>query len=123
MKRVALVLAFIAIAAFLVIGSLSNTAQAAPPTLDTGVKNRPGSPSELALPAAPNVVLVDQYSSILNNYIVSANRTDNPIASAEAADDFVVDVDVIVARATHVCEQRREIVTVEEAGGGGQTAR
>src|SRR6476469_841980 len=87
MKRVALALAFIAIAASLLIGSLSNTVQAAHPNLDTGGRAQ----SEHAeQPAAPNVVLVDQYSSILNNYIVSANRTDNPIASAEAADDFVV---------------------------------
>jgi hypothetical protein len=112
MKRVALGLAIIVIAAFLVLSSLSNTVQAARPNLDTGgvmparsdsrqasdplpavVKSQSGSPAnpaKLALPAAPNVVLLDQYNSPLNNYIVSANRTDNPIASAEAADDFVV---------------------------------
>jgi hypothetical protein len=109
MKRVAIVLAFIVIAAFLVIDSLSSTVQAARPNLDTEgvkparpdsrqasdllaavVKSHSGSPAKLALPAAPNVVLLDQYNSPLNNYIVSANRTDNPIASAEAADDFVV---------------------------------
>ena len=148
MKRVALVLAFIVIAAFLVIGSLSNTVQAARPNLDMGgrgqpeqaeqpggatstatatcvpfvriasaqnpvivnggvkparpdswqasdplpavVKSQSGSPAKLALPAAPNVVLLDQYNNDLGNGIVSANRTDSPTFSAEAADDFVV---------------------------------
>ena len=90
MKRVALVLAFIAIAAFLVIGSLSNTVQAGRPNLDTGGRGQPEQAEQAEQPAAPNVVLIDQYNSPLNNYIVSANRTDNPIASAEAADDFVV---------------------------------
>src|SRR5688500_15567977 len=91
MKRVALVLAFIVIAAFLVIGSLSNpgtlTVQAAHPNLDTEGRGQPGRAEQ---PAAPNVVLLDQYSNPLNNYIVSANRTDNPPFSAEAADDFVI---------------------------------
>ena len=87
MKRVALVLAFIAIAAFLVVGSLSNTVQAARPNLDTGGR---GQPEQAEQPAAPNVVLIDQYSSDLGNGIVSANRTDSPTFSAEAADDFVV---------------------------------
>jgi hypothetical protein len=108
MKRVALVTAFFLIAAFLVIDSLANTVQAAHPKLDTGGRGQPeqvgrssdplpavirgesGSLAKLALPAAPNVVLLDQYNSPLNNYIVSANRTDNPPFSAEAADDFVV---------------------------------
>src|SRR4051812_245556 len=131
MKRVALVLAFIVLAAFLVIGSLSNTVQAAPATsdiagrgqpeqaeqpggatstaistatgtatatcvpfvriasaqnpvlVDGGVKpapldssqasdplpavvqSQPGSPAKLPLPAAPNVVLLDQYDNDL----------------------------------------------------------
>ncbi|HKP53993.1 MAG TPA: S-layer homology domain-containing protein [Chloroflexia bacterium] len=148
MKRVALGLTLIVVAAFLVIGSLSNTVQAARPNLDTGgrgqpeqaeqpggatstatatcvpfvriasaqnpvivdggvkparsesrqasdplpavVKSQSGSPAKLALPAAPNVVLLDQYNNDLGNGIVSANRTDNPTFSAEAADDFVV---------------------------------
>jgi hypothetical protein len=87
MKRLTLVLAFIIIAAFLVIGSLSNTVQAARPNLDTGGR---GQPEQAEQQAAPNVLLLDQYNSPLNNYIVSANRTDNPTFSAEAADDFVV---------------------------------
>jgi hypothetical protein len=130
MKHVALVLAFIVIAAFLVIGSLSNTVQAARPNLDTGGRGQPeqaaqpggGTSTAIstatgtatatcvpfvriasaqnpviadggvkpALPAAPNVVLLDQYSNDLGNGIVSANRTDSPTFSAEAADDFVV---------------------------------
>ena len=88
MKRVALVLAFIVIAAFLVIGgNLSNTVQAARPNLDTGGR---GQPEQAERQAAPNVLLLDQYNTPLNNYIVSANRTDNPNFSAQAADDFVV---------------------------------
>ena len=150
MKRVALVLAFIVTATFLVLGSLSNTVQASrlnlgtvgrgqpeqaerpegatstpistatcvpfvcvasaqnPVIVDGGVKparpdskqataslpavvkSRSGSPAKLVLPAAPNVVLLDQYDNDLGNGIVSANRTDSPTFSAEAADDFVV---------------------------------
>jgi hypothetical protein len=93
MKRFALVLAFIAIAAFLVIGSLANPVHAARPTLDTGGGGEPeqsGAPAESAHPAAPNVVLVDQYNNDLGNGIVSANRTDSPPLSGEAADDFIV---------------------------------
>ena len=90
MKRVALVLAFIVIAAFLVIGSLSNTVQAAHPNLDTRGRGQPEQAEQAAAPAAPNVVLLDQYNNDLGNGIVSANRTDSPTFSAEAADDFVV---------------------------------
>ena len=42
------------------------------------------------MPTFPQVVLYDQYDNDLNNGIVSANRTDNPPLSAEAADNFVV---------------------------------
>ncbi len=44
----------------------------------------------LRMPTFPQVVLYDQYDNDLNNGIVSANRTDNPPLSAEAADNFVV---------------------------------
>ena len=50
-----------------------------------------GQPAKaLPAPAAPDVVLYDQYDNDFNNGIVSANRTDNPALSAQAADDFVV---------------------------------
>jgi hypothetical protein len=44
----------------------------------------------LRMPVYPHVVLYDQYDNDLNNGIVSANRTDSPPLSAEAADNFVV---------------------------------
>ena len=53
------------------------------PTGGTAIKN-------LRMPAYPQVVLYDQYDNDLNNGIVSANRTDSPPLSAEAADNFVV---------------------------------
>jgi len=44
----------------------------------------------LPMPKLPQVVLYDQYDNDLNNGIVSADRTDDPSLSAEAADNFVV---------------------------------
>src|SRR6266478_3447017 len=44
----------------------------------------------LRMPVYPQVVLYDQYDNDLNDGIVSANRTDNPPLSAEAADNFVI---------------------------------
>ena len=52
----------------------------------TGVR----SPRILPQPQFPSVVLYDQYDNDLNNGIVSADRTDDPPLSAEAADNFVV---------------------------------
>src|SRR5712692_8606984 len=52
----------------------------------TGVR----SPRSLPQPTLPSVVLYDQYDTDLNNGIVSADRTDDPPLSAEAADNFVV---------------------------------
>ena len=44
----------------------------------------------LRMPLYPQVILYDQYDNDLNNGIVSADRTDDPPLSAEAADNFVV---------------------------------
>ncbi len=44
----------------------------------------------LPQPNFPNAILYDQYDNDLNNGIVSADRTDSPSLSAEAADNFVV---------------------------------
>src|SRR5439155_4106412 len=52
----------------------------------TGVR----SPRILPAPELPQDVLYDQYDNDLNNGIVSADRTDDPPLSAEAADNFVV---------------------------------
>src|SRR5437016_6444734 len=52
----------------------------------TGVR----SPRILPQPQFPSVILYDQYDNDLNNGIVSADRTDDPPLSAEAADNFVV---------------------------------
>src|SRR4030095_1933729 len=61
----------------------SSNKAASGPTGGAAVKN-------LRKPVYPQVVLYDQYDNDLDNGIVSADRTDDPSLSAEAADNFVV---------------------------------
>src|SRR5207244_4161967 len=66
-----------------VAASRSSNKAASGPTGGAAVKN-------LRMPVYPQVVLYDQYDNDLDNGIVSADRTDDPSLSAEAADNFVV---------------------------------